>query len=194
MSTIAFILSHTPQAVLMAGLFALGGAAAGAALRWRIEALLAMPRVFARALGRLFNSRLAWPLLALAIFLFNGAAVFLYMLSGLIPWGVHAVAILTGLNVVAGGILAREIVPTPPAPPSPLAQFCVGATFLLELPCFWYSLAMGATLETSGTAGLGARIEAYLAVVLPLLALSALAEGYAVSRALPPRDVNGTPP
>jgi hypothetical protein len=194
MSTVSFLFSHTPQAVLMAGLFGLGGAAAWVALRWRVEFLLAAPRAFAGLLRSVMDRRPPWPALALFIFGFNGAAMLAYMLTGVLPWGAHAVAFLTGLNVVAAGFLAREAAPAwPPPVVAPLAQLCGALTFLLELPCFWYAMAMGATIEpdivgmiaAGSAAPLWPRIQAYVLIILPALAVSAMAEAYAVSRAQP---------
>lgn len=196
MSSVTFVFDHTPQAVLMAGLFALGGAASWAALRWRVESLLSVPRAFARLLTGLLARRLAWPLLALVIFAYNATAIFLYMLTGVIPWGAHAVTFLTGFSVVAAGVLAREMLPPPAAPPvlSPMAQVCGLLTFLLELPCFWYAMAMGSTITpplwdmiaARSAAPLTPCVTAYLLVILPTLAVSAAAEGYAIVSSLPP--------
>ena len=68
-------------------------------------------------------------------------------------------------------------------------RLCATLTFILELPCFWYALAMGWTLQINlvdlwrGTdaAPVRERIAAYVIVILPVLAVSALAEAYAVS-------------
>lgn len=196
MSNVSFVFDHTPQAVLMAGLFALGGAASWAALRWRVEALLAAPRFFARLLTGLLARRPGWPILALVIFTYNATAIFLYMLTGVIPWGAHAVTFLTGFSVVAAGVLAREMLPPPAAPPilSPMAQICGLLTFLLELPCFWYAMAMGSTISpplwdmiaSRSAAPLTPCVTAYLLVIVPTLTLSAAAEGYAIACSLPP--------
>lgn len=198
MSTLSFLLSHTPQAVLMAGLFALGGAAAWAVLRWRVEFILATPRAFARLLTNVINRRPSWITLTLFIFSFNVTAMFLYMLAGVIPWAAHLVAFLTGLNVLCAGILAREMAPPPVAPPPPLsawAQLCGLLTFLLELPCFWYAMAMASTIDLSlwqmisahSFAALLPRVQAYLLLLAPVLALSAAAESYAIACSLPPK-------
>ena len=174
----------------MALLFAAGGLAALPALRHRVEPLLALPRRFARMIAAVLAKGPSVPKLALVIFLFNGCAMFCYMMTGLIPWLPAAVVFLTGLNVVAAGMIGKETSPPPErgARLTKGAALCGLLTFLLELPCFWFAMAMGWTmtprlpelLRGADAGGIKARIAAYATVLLPLLALSAAAEAYAV--------------
>jgi hypothetical protein len=57
----------------------------------------------------------------------------------------------------------------------------------LELPCFWYSIAMGIRLgqeiltgQTSYVQGIPDRLHAYMFLILPILLVSAVCEAIAI--------------
>ena len=188
-----FVLQHTVTAVSMALLFVAGAACAFPVMRYGIRPLLAAPRWFAEMLGKVLAAKPSIPYLALFIFSFNGSAIFLYMLTGLVPWLPAVVVFFAGLNVVLAGMLGRQpITADRVAKPLPaLVRLCAILTFLLELPSLWYAMAMGWVMEVTvldllhGAAldPVRRRVLAYLIVILPLLAVSALAEAYAVTKA-----------
>jgi uncharacterized membrane protein SpoIIM required for sporulation len=68
---------------------------------------------------------------------------------------------------------------------------------ILELPAFWYSVAMGISMGhavRSGTAYVEAfqdRIVPYLAVIVPALLISAIAESIAIQFATPSKPRGG---
>ena len=177
----------------MAIIFIAGGLCAIPVLRSQIRMLLALPAWFAKTLARIITARPSVPRLALFIFLFNGSAIFVYMLTGLIPWLPIPITFFTGLNVVAAGRLGKASLPPIQAERKvrPSAVICAGLTFILELPCFWFAMAMGWTMkphimELMRGADAGPvrdRVLAYMIIILPVLAISALAEAYAVLEA-----------
>lgn len=190
-----FIVDHTPRALLAMVLFVAGGACAMPVLERRIGWLMASADWFARLITSVLRRKPSVPALALFIFCFNGTAMFVYMMTGLIPGAPFVVAFLTGLNVALGAVLARARMPAPPstAPrPSSAVRVCATLTFLLELPSFWYTIAMGSALHPSvlgliqgqPVAPLLVPMEAYATVILPVLAVSAAVEAYAVRSTL----------
>ena len=191
---VRFVLGHTRTALSMALLFAAGALSAGPIMRYRIRFLLTPPEWFAKTLGRILDTRPSAPRLALFIFCFNGSAIFLYMLTGVIPWLPALVVFMAGLNVLAAGMLSQREAPAARAGDRPLpapARICALLTFLLELPSLWYAMAMGWTMRTpiwdllrgAELTPLRRRALAYLLVILPVLAISAAAEAYAVTQA-----------
>ena len=198
LESLRLILHHTSLAVGMAFIFGAGAAFSMPVLRWQMKPLMYFPKKFARLIERIVSSHPHRLRLALFIFLFNGSAIFLYMLTGLVPGLPLAVAFLTGLNVALTSLLGRPRISTREEAPvlSASARICALLTFCLELPCFWYAMALGWTLSTrvpdllSGTdlASARERVFAYLLVILPVLWISALAESHAVISSL--RDPN----
>ena len=190
---IQFVLAHTMTAVSMALLFGAGAACAVPVLRYRIRVLLLTPEWFAGTLSKILATRPSIPRLAVFIFLFNGSAIFLYMLTGLAPGLPAVVVFMAGLNVVAAGMLERQPLGADrPSGPLPVAvRVCALLTFMLELPCLWYAMALGWTatpsllgaLRGADLAPLRTRVLAYLLVILPALAVSAAVEAYAVNKA-----------
>jgi hypothetical protein len=190
MDILRFVLSQTLEAVLAAALFFIGAGLAPAVHSRRIEFLLSFPRWMMRRLQNVIRSKPPTLKLGAYIFAFNGTAMFVYMLTGLIPGVPYLIALMTGLNVALAGLLAREepraVRPEPGIVPASV-RLCMMLTFLLELPCFWYAMAMGFTMPTViSLLGDGdpnevrRRIEAYLIVILPILAVSASVEAHAV--------------
>ena len=188
------ILEHTTYAVAAALLFAAGAVFSVPVLRRRIKFLLAFPRWFSALLARIIEARPSVAALALFIFAFNSVAIFVYMLFGLIPWFPVLIAFFTGLNVAAASVMGKSAIRRVGAAADRLgtgARVCAGVTFLLELPCFWYAMAMAAAFDVNivdifmgeDAASVVVRLRAYLQVLVPILAVSALAEAYAVTAA-----------
>ena len=132
---------------------------------------------------------------AVVIWWFNSTAVFAYMAGGfhpVLPW---AFAFWTGLNVgllatgAQGGAGARWRLRRPPGawvPPRALAAACGVAVLLLELPCFWYAIALGVGMGVEVQAGadypeaLSRAGAAYAQLIVPVLLVSAAAESVVV--------------
>jgi hypothetical protein len=130
--------------------------------------------------------------LGLFIFAFNGVAMLVYMLLGIIPGLGALISFFTGLNVILIGLIAREFPSEEPRPrrdPPLSVRLCGLLTLLLELPCFWFT--MGLTLwlkrgpvamwQSADWSPIAQRVTAYLTIILPILFVSAMAEAYAVS-------------
>jgi len=192
--SLKLILHHTRLAAGMAFVFGAGAVFSLPVLQWQIKPLMYFPRKFAHLIERIVSAHLHRFRLAIFIFLFNGMAIFLYMLTGLIPGVPVAVTFLTGLNVALASFLGRRKVlqSSQPAALSASARICAILTFLLELPCFWYAMALGWTIKTrlpdlftgENLASTKERVLAYALVILPLLGISALAEAHAVVSSL----------
>ena len=104
-------------------------------------------------------------------------------------------AFATALNVALASWFAQREIRLDGVRRQPLgslARVCGIVTFLLELPCFWYAIAIGLRMKASipglwrgeGSGDIWLRVRAYVIVILPLLAVSALAEAYAVTQSL----------
>jgi len=202
--------THVWGAAGMACLFGAGMLLAIPVHRRRIGALLALPRFFARMLHRILKRNPSTVYLATFIFLFNGTAIFLYMLSGVAPRLPAVVAFFTGLNVALTSIMAQKELPRIRQPAaddeaaanafSVTAQLGAALTFVLELPCLWFALAMGMSISPSlagilrgeDTGPLRERVLVYVMIILPALAISALAEAHAVCSAF--RAAGGSVP
>ena len=177
-------------------LFAVGLFVAWPVIRYRLRAVAWLPLALMRAVLRLMGPSPSLPRMAGLIFGFNSLVIFLYMASGLHRLPPMVFGIWTGMNV---GIIIGMATRGPgmidllrPAPgqwvPSPgLAVLCGPAVLLLELPCFWFSVAMGISMGQqvqAGTVAYGAalalRARAFAEVIMPLLLLSAVAEAVAI--------------
>jgi len=185
---------HVWGALGMALLFGGGMLLAIPVVRHEFEPLLRLPRAFARMLERILSRRPSTARLAAFIFLFNVCAIFLYMLTGVVPGAPAVVAVWTGLNVAAASILGPKRLPDGAGAPRSLpvtARLGAVVTFCLELPSLWFSLAMGMTdvpsilaiLHGADATPLRERALAYGMVIAPALAVSALAEAHAVCTA-----------
>jgi hypothetical protein len=186
---------HAGLALDAALLFAVGLFASWPVVRYRLRTLAAPGLAAFRLVLRLLGRHPGIARMTAVIFGFNAVAIFLYMASGLHPLLPKVFAVWTGLNIgaimgLAGGDeLARSAGPTPDAwrPPPALAGACSLVVLLVELPCFWFAIAMGMRmghLVQSGAAAyaeaLAPRAAAYAAVLAPLLLSSALAEAVAI--------------
>ena len=175
---------------LVGALLALPAARSGSAL------LTWLPLTLFRMVLRLLGEGPGAARLCLVIFGFNGTAMLLYMASGFRPAIPAAVSLLTGYNIAVILFLAGQrrdlgdLAISPAAgwtPPRWLAGLCGLAVLVVELPCFWYSVAMGIGLGleiTSGRTdyiqGIAPRLHAYLRVLLPALLVSAACESIAI--------------
>ena len=200
------------------------GLAMGAALLFLVGALLAIPVVkrgstiltwlpvfLFRMVGRILGRQPSVTRLWSVIFGFNGTVMLLYMASGIHPAIPAFVSMVTGYNIAAILLLTGqgqsrefgELAVSPGhgwVPARWAAGLCGLAVLILELPCFWYSIAMGmrlgqeiAAAETTYVQGIAPRIHAYVAVILPALLVSAVCEAIAIRgmSVLPP---NGDTP
>ena len=187
-----FLLHHTLHACAAAALFAAGMACATPVYRRRTEWLLSFPRWVALKLRWLREKKPSVPALGLFIFAFNGVAMPVYMLLGIIPGLAALITFLTGLNVILIGLLAREIPSDDAAPrgaPPISVRICGLLTLLLELPCFWFTMGMTLRMKPglfamwmgADWSPISQRVAAYLTIILPVLFVSAMVEAYAVS-------------
>ena len=190
--SVKFLLHHTLSAGAAAALFLAGMACATPVYRRRMESLLSFPRWVALKLRGLREKKPSVPALGLFIFAFNGVAMLVYMLLGIIPGVAALIAFFTGLNVILVGLLAREFPTDEIAPrraPPLSVRVCGLLTLLLELPCFWFTMGMTLWMKPSFFAmwrsadwsPIAQRVTAYLTIILPILFVSAMVEAYAVS-------------
>jgi hypothetical protein len=161
-------------------------------VRWAQRPALKLFRLVLRLIG----SQPSLLRMSLVIWLFNSTAMFIYMSCGVLPILPKLVAVCTGFNVAV--IFARteamEELNDAGRPgalqwiPGPLVTSVCGLVVLLvELPCFWYAIAMGISLGqvAIGEGGSWAdafelRGRAYGAVIVPLLLVSAVCESIAI--------------
>jgi len=136
---------------------------------------------------------------AIVIWLFNSSVMFFYMASGFHPLMPKLFGILTGLNI--GIVLGRNSRKSPGdmnvfasplpkgywQPPRKISALCGLLVLAIELPCLFYSLALGMRLgaevawgDVTYTAALPERALAFGAIILPALLLSAVAEAVAI--------------
>jgi len=158
---------------------------------------LTLFRMVHRALGTHPGMIRLWVL----IFGFNGTAMALYMASGVHPVLPAAISLVTGYNLsvillVAGQTQRLNGLAISPdtrwKPAGRVAVLCGLAVVLLELPCFWYSIAMGIRLGQEVVAGrigylqgVGIRLHAYALLILPVLFVSAVCEAIAIRGTAP---------
>jgi hypothetical protein len=187
-----FLLQRMPYACLAALLFLAGAACATPVYRRRMEWLISFPRWVALRLRGIREKKPSAPALGLFIFAFNGVAMLVYMLLGIIPGVAALITFLTGLNVILIGLIAREFPSDEPAPrraPPLSVRICGLLTLLLELPCFWFTMGMTLwpkpaifdMLHSGDFSEIRTRIIAYVTIILPILFVSAMVEAYAVS-------------
>ncbi len=199
---------HFGLAVDSAILLAVGLFISIPAAGYRIRILQWIPMRIMRLVWRMMGERGGLLRTAGVIWVFNSTVMFLYMAGGFHPLLPKIFAIWTGLNigiVIAGS--RRELQeggPGFPAPAAPgsrrtsrlLTGVCAVMVPLLELPCFFYSIAMGmrmgAEVSWGGvgyTDALRERAVAYAVLIVPLLLISAVAEAIAIRGTTPGRDI-----
>ena len=185
-------------------LFAVGLFVAVPVVRYRLTAIERLPLGMLRLVARLIGEGPALWRTAAVIWLFNSSVMFVGMASGVHPMLPKVFGIWTGLNVgVAAAHAGREDDPLPGLlgragggqwrPPQGLVIACGAVVLALELPCFWYALAMGMSMGWKVQAGgiayldsLAPRALAYLTTIVPALLVSAVAEAVALRAASPP--------
>jgi Stage II sporulation protein M len=185
------------------------GLACGAALLFLVGALLALPiskrgpgiltrlpMMLFRWVRRMLGEDPSIARMCTVIFGFNGAAMFLYMATGIHPAVPAVISLMTGYNIAVILLLSGEVKaldglrgssPARWIPGRWLTSLCGLAVLFLELPCFWYSIAMGIRLglevtdcQTSYAQGIAIRFHAYVLLILPVLFVSALCESIAI--------------
>ena len=121
-----------------------------------------LPLILFRMVRRMFGTSPGMTRLWALIFGFNGTVMLLYMASGVHPGFPAAISLLTGYNIaviflVAGASEDLDGLIVSPAsgwtPGEWVAGVCGLAVILFELPCFWYSIAMGIRLGQEIVAG-----------------------------------------
>jgi len=133
---------------------------------------------------------------SMVIFGFNSTAIALYMSSGFHPFVPAMIALITGYNIMVillmmGKTLENDVMDMSPkatwAPGPVLTNFCGLAVLFLELPCFFYAIAMGISLgqqimagEVDYSQGMAIRLQAYAMVIVPALFISAICETIAI--------------
>lgn len=196
---------HLRLAVHTLILFAVGLFAAFPVIRYRLTAVEWLPlRIFA-FITRLMGRTPTVLRMALVIWGFNAVAMFIYMASGFHPLLPKVFAVWTGLNIAVVAVRGRlDDDPVLSAfgraradqwrPPVALSFVCGALVLALELPCFWYALAMGISMGWQVQGGcayldaLGVRALAYVSIVVPVLLVSALAESVAIRAAARPAE------
>ncbi len=155
-----------------------------------------LPLILFRMVRRMLGTRPGMTRLWSLIFGFNGTVMLLYMASGVHPGIPAAISILTGYNIAVILLVAAKAEDLDGLAVSPVsgwkpgkwvAGICGLAVLLLELPCFWYSIAMGIRLgqaivagQTSYVEGITVRLHAYVLLILPTLLVSAVCEAIAI--------------
>lgn len=203
-SSLTVLGDHVGLGAVAALLFVAGVGTAVPVVRNDVRWLMALPLWLFRQVLRLIGPRFPPVRTFLVIFLFNGIAIFAYMMSGVLVVLPAVVAFLTGLNIGVAVLKAQELA-LPLAEPSAASAsggaaasdgglwvgVCSVAVLFLELPSFWVSVGMGIGLGRALTASGGyalanlrgllvPRVGAYVSVVLPVLFVSALAETAAI--------------
>ncbi|KPK62523.1 MAG: hypothetical protein AMK73_05955 [Planctomycetes bacterium SM23_32] len=185
---------HAGLALDAALLFVVGLFVAWPVVHYRLRTVAAPALAAFRLVLRLMGPSAGIPRMAAVIFGFNTCAIFLYMACGFHPLLPKAFAVWTGLNIGAVMGLGRreeEALSARAAPeswrPAPaLTSVCAALVLVVELPCFWFGIAMGVGLGHEVQAGaayaaaLGDRAGPYFAVLAPLLLCSAVAESVAI--------------
>jgi hypothetical protein len=187
----------------------MGFGSAFVVVRGHLRFLMRFPLWFAAKVERLLSGRRGFMTVFAVIFGFNSVAMFLYMLSGVVDLLPGVIDFLTGMNIgivflakhpLAEGEAGSESgdsgtgeAEKPGTGPSLARQALILIGFVvvtgLELPALWISIAMGIGLchfaRPDGVICMTAqeicvRTQAYLLVILPVLAVSAFAETVSV--------------
>lgn len=186
---------HLRLALDAALLFAVGLFVSYPVVRWRLRGVAAVPLALYRLVVRLIGPSPSIARTAGVIWAFNSVVIFIDMASGFHPLMPKLLCIWTGLNVgVTLGFAPREAMPLAGpeqpgrwTPPPPLARACGVLVLVLELPSFFYAVAMGINMgwlvqrgELAYLPALSVRARAYAAVIVPMLLVSAVAEAVAI--------------
>jgi hypothetical protein len=192
--------AHLRLAVHAALLFAVGLFVSWPVVHYRLRAMAWLPMAVFRLAMRLLGPSPSILRTWAVIVTFNATAMFLYMGSGFHPLLPKAFGIWVGMNIgIILGMGRQEQFPMTRAetagpqwvPSARLTAICGLAVLLIELPCFWYCVALGISMGhvvqgglASYPAALALRAGAYVTVLLPLLMASALAEAIAIRGSL----------
>jgi len=184
--------THVGPALWAVGIFAAGFALAFPVVRYNVRSLLAFPEWLFRLAQKYLRPDVNPVLLCLFIFGFNSIAIFIYMMSGGLVVLPIVFDLLTGLNVGAIMLMEASGPEEPPeAPPDRRAParawvgFLTLFVLLVELSAFWLSIGMGIGLGHAMEGSFSwtmfeqaARpiVLAYVVVIVPALAASAVAE------------------
>ena len=193
---LTFVLrDHFRLALHAALLFAAGLFASWPVVHYRLRAVSWLPMAVLRMIVRAFGASPSVARMAAVIGCFNTAAIFLYMASGVHPLLPKAFGVWTGLNVgvVMGMGRGVELMGRGAArqgqwvPSRPLTAACGLLVMALELPSFWFSIAMGISMGQAVAGGgqpywqaVAERAAVYAAVIVPTLLVSAAAEAVAI--------------
>ena len=198
---------HFSLAVDGALLMAVGLFIAIPVVKYRLGFLQRVPLGVMKIISMLMGERAGVLRMVCVIWLFNSTVMFLYMASGFHPMLPKIFGIWTGLNI--GVVMAHShgeaqegrggFLPAVPEgswrPPRPLAGLCGLLVLFIELPCFFYSIALG--MGMGGEIAWGGvpyseafpqRAAVYGAVIFPLLLISAIAETIAIYGGMPGED------
>ncbi len=192
---------HSPQAAQAALLFAVGVFLSWPVVRLRLRGVAVLPLALLRTVVRLIGPDPSVVRMAGVIWLFNSVAMFVDLAAGFHPFVPALLCLWTGLNIgVVIGMAPREMAMLAAGHPGPgrwtsppaVARLCGLLVLLLELPCLFYTVAMGISmgaLVQSGTLhylpALAVRGRAFACVIVPLLLVSAIAEAVAMRGAVP---------
>jgi hypothetical protein len=186
-------------------LFAVGLFASAPVVRWRMRAVARPALVVLDTVTRALGVAPSIARTALTIWTFNATVIFIYMASGFHPLLPKLFCLWTGLNVgaVIGFARTGQYKPREPKrlasqwmPAYAEAAVCGLAMLVLELGCFWTSIAMGISLGTEVQSGLAyasalaPRAAAYATFIIPALLISAASEAVAVRAASEPVDAD----
>jgi hypothetical protein len=192
---------HQKLALYAAFLFVVGLFLSWPVVHYRMRAAARLPLAVFGFVLRAVGPAPSIARLAGVIFGFNVVVIFSDMALGVHPvvprllcmWTGMNVGIIVGLGDEAGLTFPRAAAPGRWRPSRALASLCALVVVLLELPCFWLSIAMGMSLGYAVQSGasdyagaLALRAQAYATVIAPLLACSALAEAVAIRGPAPP--------
>ncbi len=198
---------HLRLAVHALVLFVAGLLLAVPVLRWRVRVLILPARGLMRFALGLMGRAPGIARGAGVIFAHNAAVMFLCVASGFHPMLPAILTVWTGINIGvlvkagddAPGLLKALQGPPDGWKPGPRLTALAGLLVpLIELPCFWFSAAMGMGMGQRIQAGaalyaeaLAERAAAYACVILPLLLVSAVAEAVAIRGMGPPDAATG---
>ncbi len=188
---------HFGDALYTALLFGFGLFLSYAVVRLRIDWLAAGPLAVFRFVLRLMGWAPSVARIAAVIWAFNTVAIFLYMATGWHPLLPKIICVLTGMNIgVAMGLGPADhdlmqrtfgVQKGQWRPPQTATGICGLMVLLLELPAFWYAIALGMSMGRTVQAGqasyaqaLLVRTGAYLALLVPMLLASAICEAIAI--------------
>ena len=192
----AEFVDHLWVALYAALLFVAGALGAWPLVKFRLRGAAWLPEQLFKGILRLMGPHPSILRMTVVIFSFNGLVMFVTMASGFHPAVPQVLAVWTGLNVALMAAMSTSqkdlhritnIREGDWVPGSGLTLLCGLLVMTLELPCFWFAVAMGIRLgrqmqsnEISYGAGLEERAVVFVTVILPALFISAAAESISI--------------